>query len=261
MRCYQSKIRGIELKQNKTLNYIHMKTELMSVLEQIREAVSSLTKEHRREFYAEISLDDGRKIATEADAFDPGAKVSILSDDGESVPLDAGTYKLDDGKEIIVDADSRIAEATVDGGEVIEVEASEETKLTEYDEVLAGLVARFNVEEGLAKSIADFVMDVYAEATDLETIPEAEEEGYRDGIDDEKEDEREDMYKEALSEIATGFEALSKRLENLENQPAANPAAITPQGKKSNLSAERKPAGSNKFNAVERALQIINAER
>lgn len=238
-----------------------MKTQDMSVLEQIREAVSSLTKEHRREFYAEIRLDDGRKIATEADAFDPGAMVSLLSDDGESVPLEAGTYKLDDGKEIIVDENNRIAEATIDGGDVVEVEAAADTKLMHYDEVLAGLVARFNVEEGLAKTIADFVVDVYGDETEMETIPEAEEEGYKDGISDEKEDEREDMYSEALSQIVTGFEALSARLENLENQPAANPAAITPQGTKSNLSTQRKPKEQESFNAVERALQIINDYR
>ena len=233
----------------------------MSVLEKIREAVSSLTKEQHRKFYAEIRLDDGRKIATENDAFDPGAKVSLLSDDGESVPLDAGTYKLDDGKEIIVDENSRIAEATVDDGDVVEVEASADTKLDRYDEVLAGLVARFNVEEGLAKTIADFVVDVYGDETEMETIPEAEEEGYRDGIDDVKEDEREDMYTVALSEIAAGFEMLSQRLTDLENEPAANPAAITPQGTKNNLSAQIKATRKDPQNAVERAIQHINENR
>lgn len=234
----------------------------MSVLDQIREAVTSLSKEQRREFYAEARLDDGRKIATERDAFDPGAMVSLLSDDGESVPLDAGTYKLDDGKEIIIDENNRIAEATVDDGEVVEVEASADTELMKYDEVLAGLVARFNVEEGLAKTITAFVMDVYGDSMEMETIPEAEEEGYKDGIADEKEDVREDMNAEALSEIAKGFEALSKRIANLENQPAANPVAVTPEGNKENLSAMRKPKGKrNNFNAVERALQIINENR
>ncbi len=234
----------------------------MSVLDQIREAVTSLSKEQRREFYAEARLDDGRKIATERDAFDPGAMVSLLSDDGESVPLEAGTYKLDDGKEIIIDENNRIAEATVDDGDVIEVEASADTELMKYDEVLAGLVSRFNVEEGMAKTITAFVMDVYGDTMEMETIPEAEEEGYKDGIADEKEDEREDMNAEALQEIAKGFEALSKRISDLEKQPAANPAAITPQGNKEKLSAMRKPErNNNHFNAVERALQIINENR
>ena len=104
----------------------------------------------KTKLYAEGRLDDGRVIVTEAESWDVGVEVRILDDSGNATPLDAGTYTLEDGTKLVVNEDSRLASL----GE---------------DEV---------------------AVDEVAVEVEMETIPEAEEEGYKDGIADEKEDEK-----------------------------------------------------------------------
>lgn len=53
----------------------------------------------RRTFFAEVKLEDGTPVQTEADAFGPGVKVNTTNDEGQPVDLASGTYKTEAGVE------------------------------------------------------------------------------------------------------------------------------------------------------------------
>ena len=224
----------------------------MNTIQKIRE-IMGLPKTN---LYAEVKIDDGRVLVTEADAFEPGVDVRVIDDSGSTVVLDAGTYTLEDGRKVIVNEDSRMES--------------------------------FEVEEEVEEEIEVEV--------ELETIPEAEEEGYRDGIDDEKEDVREDMdydkvrdvlaerfpdldesVRDAIAQVVSdiyapeveveveapkedlsklleeAFTSISKRLEALENVPAESGVNVSP----TNLSAKHTQKDLSKLSGVDRALHII----
>ena len=82
----------------------------MSVIEKLKEAVRSVVEAERQDLYAEARLNDGRVIATEAEAFSAGASVRVLSEDGEAAPLEAGSYELSDGGSVTVDESSQVVE-------------------------------------------------------------------------------------------------------------------------------------------------------
>ena len=224
----------------------------MNTIQKIRE-IMGLPKTN---LYAEVKIDDGRVLVTEADAFEPGVDVRVIDDSGSTVVLDAGTYTLEDGRKVIVNEDSRMES--------------------------------FEVEEEVEEEIEVEV--------ELETIPEAEEEGYRDGIDDEKEDVREDMdydkvrdvlaerfpdldesVRDAIAQVVSdiyapeveveveapkedlsklleeAFTSISKRLEALENVPAESGVNVSP----TNLSSKHKKKDITQLSGVDRALHII----
>ena len=230
----------------------------MNTIQKIRE-IMGLPKTN---LYAEVKIDDGRVLVTEADAFEPGVDVRVIDDSGSTVELDAGTYTLEDGRKVIVNAESKMESFEVDEEEDIEIEVELEMEV------------------------------------ELETIPEAEEEGYRDGIDDEAEDVREDMdydkvrdvlaerfpdleesVRDAIAQVVSdiytpevevemeaeapqediselleeAFTSISKRLEALENKPAESGVNVSP----TNLSSKHKKKDLTQLSGVDRALHII----
>lgn len=220
----------------------------MSVIEKLKEAVRSVVQE-RQDLYAEARLNDGRVIATEAEQFSAGASVRVLSEDGEAAPLEAGTYDLSDGGQVSVDAESNVVEMN-----------EEEEKMAEHEEekdemaaVKAALIEQFQISEEVASQIMDVIKDA------MKPTEAAEE----------KEEEMEEEKKEEMSEevqmsshvqdlthnMAVALEAINKRLEKLEEAPAAQPDRVLP---KQEFNAV--PKASNARGAsVDNALNIINS--
>ena len=229
----------------------------MNTIQKIRE-IMGLPKTN---LYAEVKIDDGRVLVTEADAFEPGVDVRVIDDSGSTVVLDAGTYTLEDGRKVIVNAESKMESFESD-------EEEEEIEIEVELEV------------------------------ELESIPEAEEEGYRDGIDDEAEDVKEEMdydkvrdvlaerfpdleesVRDAIAQVVSdiytpevevemeaetpqediselleeAFTSISKRLEALENKPAESGVNVSP----TNLSSQHKKKDITQLSGVDRALHII----
>ena len=229
----------------------------MNTIQKIRE-IMGLPKTN---LYAEVKIDDGRVLVTEADAFEPGVDVRVIDDSGSTVELDAGTYTLEDGRKVIVNAESKMESFESD-------EEEEEIEIEVELEV------------------------------ELESIPEAEEEGYRDGIDDEAEDVKEEMdydkvrdvlaecfpdleesVRDAIAQVVSdiytpevevemeaetpqediselleeAFTSISKRLEALENKPAESGVNVSP----TNLSSKHKKKDITQLSGVDRALHII----
>ena len=225
----------------------------MNTIQKIRE-IMGLPKTN---LYAEVKIDDGRVLVTEADAFEPGVDVRVIDDSGSTVVLDAGTYTLEDGRKVIVNEDSKMESFEVDEEIDVEVElelaetipeAEEEgyedgiddekedvKEEMDYDKVRDVLAERFpDLDEAVRDAIAQVVSDIYA--------PEVE-------VEMEAETPQEDLS-ELLEEA---FTSISKRLEALENKPAESGVNVSP----TNLSSQHKKKDITQLSGVDRALHII----
>ena len=224
----------------------------MNTLQKIRE-VMGLPKTN---LYAEVKIDDGRVLVTEADAFEPGVDVRVIDDSGSTVELDAGTYTLEDGRKVIVNGESRMDSFEVDEEEEIEVEVELETipeaeeegyrdgiddeaedvkEEMDYDKVRDVLAERFpDLDEAVRDAIAQVVSDIYTPEVEVEMEAETP--------------------KEDLSELLEeAFTSISKRLEALENVPAESGVNVSP----TNLSSKHKKKDITQLSGVDRALHII----
>jgi len=209
----------------------------MSVIEKLKEAVRSVVDE-RAELYKEARLEDGRVVATEADEFSAGASVRVLSDDGEAAPLEAGSHQLSDGGEITVDAESKV-EMMEDEEEKVEAAEHEEDK-DEMAAVKAALVDKFMISEEVAQEIVEVVSAALKPMVEEEV--EASEEPKKEEMS---------MQVEMAHELATALEAINKRLETLENAPAAEPDRVLAK-------AEFKKETNPNLSGVDRAFNIIS---
>jgi outer membrane biosynthesis protein TonB len=224
----------------------------MSVIEKLKEAVRSVVQE-RQDLYAEARLNDGRVIATEAEQFSAGASVRVLSEDGEAAPLEAGTYELSDGGEVTVDAESNVVEMMEEDEEKTEAAEHEEEK-DEMAAVKAALVDHFQISEEVAEQIVEVVKDAM--------VPkEVEAEEHEDKEEEMEEEEKEEMSVEMSShvqdlthEMAVALEAINKRLEKLEEAPAAQPDRVLP---KQEFNAV--PKTDSRSSSFDNAYNIINS--
>ena len=97
------------------------------------EKIKSLLSKTKTNLYAEMKLDDGRVVATEDEQFMIGSKVMVVGDDGETSPLEAGSYTMSDGAKLTIDADSKITDLGEDK-EAEDVEAKKKKEYAEDDE-------------------------------------------------------------------------------------------------------------------------------
>ena len=214
----------------------------MSVIEKLKEAVRSVVEAERQDLYAEARLNDGRVIATEAEAFSAGAPVRVMSEDGEAAPLEAGSYELSDGGQVTVDENSAVVEMMEDKEEKVEAADHEEEK-DEMAAVKAALVDKFQISPEVAAEIVEVVKEAMAPAEEVEA----------------KEEEKEEMQTEAPVEMSAhlsaitdqmtvALEAISARLAKLEEQPAAQPDRVLPK-------AEFKKESNPNLSGVDHAIQ------
>lgn len=218
----------------------------MSVIEKLKEAVRSVVEAERQDLYAEARLNDGRVIATEAEAFSAGAPVRVMSEDGEAAPLEAGSYELSDGGSVTVDENSAVVEMMEDKEEKVEAADHEEEK-DEMAAVKAALVDKFQITPEVAAEI----VEVVKEAMKPEEVEAAE---HEDKEEDMKEDKKEEMsaHLSAITDQMTvALEAISARLAKLEEQPAAQPDRVLPK-------AEFKKESNPNLSGVDHAINIIS---
>ena len=219
-----------------------MKTRPMSVIEKLKEAVRSVVEAERQDLYAEARLNDGRVIATEAEAFSAGAPVRVMSEDGEAAPLEAGSYELSDGGQVTVDDNSQVVEMEE---ETQEVEAAEhEEEKDEMAAVKAALVDKFQISPEVAAEIVEVVKEAMAPAEEAAEEEEEMEE-------EKKKEEMSSQLTDLTHEMAVALEAINSRLEKLESAPATQPDRVLP---KQEFTKEYNP----NLKGVDRAFDIIS---
>ena len=217
----------------------------MSVIEKLKEAVRSVVEAERQDLYAEARLNDGRVIATEAEAFSAGASVRVLSEDGEAAPLEAGSYELSDGGSVTVDESSQVVEMMDDKEEKTEAAEHEEEK-DEMAAVKAALVDKFQISPEVAAEIVEVVKEAMAPTEEVEAAEEEKEE-----MKEEKPVEMSAQLSDITDQMTVALEAISARLAKLEEAPAASPDRVLP---KAEFSKEINP----NLTGVDRALNVIS---
>ena len=217
----------------------------MSVIEKLKEAVRSVVEAERQDLYAEARLNDGRVIATEAEAFSAGASVRVLSEDGEAAPLEAGSYELSDGGSVTVDESSQVVEMMDDKEEKTEAAENEEEK-DEMAAVKAALVDKFQISPEVAAEIVEVVKEAMAPTEEVEAAEEEKEE-----MKEEKPVEMSAQLSDITDQMTVALEAISARLAKLEEAPAASPDRVLP---KAEFSKEINP----NLTGVDRAFNVIS---
>lgn len=217
----------------------------MSVIEKLKEAVRSVVEAERQDLYAEARLNDGRVIATEAEAFSAGASVRVLSEDGEAAPLEAGSYELSDGGSVTVDESSQVVEMMDDKEEKTEAADHEEEK-DEMAAVKAALVDKFQISPEVAAEIVEVVKEAMAPTEEVEAAEEEKEE-----MKEEKPVEMSSQLSDITDQMTVALEAISARLAKLEEAPAASPDRVLP---KAEFSKEINP----NLTGVDRAFNVIS---
>ena len=106
----------------------------MSIIQKIFSALNADEKQAVKTELAQAELKEGTTI--EADSFEEGQAVFIITEDGEKIPMPEGTYELEDGRKVEVNDSSMIVsigtgeekeeEAEGEGEAEVEQEAKEE---------------------------------------------------------------------------------------------------------------------------------------
>tara|TARA_R110000796_G_scaffold248175_1_gene374702 strand:+ start:932 stop:1585 length:654 start_codon:yes stop_codon:yes gene_type:complete len=110
----------------------------MDIKEQILVALG-LDKEVEVSMEWQAKTEDGTILTSTADELVAGVDVSVLTEDGTTIPLPIGTYKLDTGVSFTVEEEGIVAEVmeteteeVVEEEEVEEVEAAEEADVADW---------------------------------------------------------------------------------------------------------------------------------
>lgn len=115
-----------------------------------------------KEYMAEIALEDGTLIMTDAETFDVGSSVHVMDPDGTQIPLPSGDYKVADGRTFIV------TEGVIT--EIVAAEAAEEAPVAEPAPVAEAMsaVTRKDVEDMIVSAMKAVVETQMSKVAALE---------------------------------------------------------------------------------------------
>jgi hypothetical protein len=105
----------------------------MDLKKQILVALGLDKEEEEVKLEWQSKLEDGTIVVSTADTLEAGVDVSVLTEDGTTIPLPIGTYKTDDGVTFRVEEEGVVAEVMESETEEKE-EASEEVEAAEDDD-------------------------------------------------------------------------------------------------------------------------------
>ena len=183
----------------------------MDIKEQILVALG-LDKEVEVSMEWQAKTEDGTILTSTADELVSGVDVSVLTEDGTTIPLPIGTYKLDTGVSFTVEEEGIVAEVMeTETEEVVEEELAEEEEEKKYADVADW--------EGMEKRIQNLEDAVASLKED------------KDGGDDEVEEMAEEVIepstnpKSIKTTEVVEFEELKAENERLKTELAESPAS------------------------------------
>ena len=191
----------------------------MELKNQILKALG-LSEEVKLEY--QNKLEDGTIIVSSSDELAAGVDISILTEDGSTMPLPAGEYTTEDGTGFSVTEDGIVAEIyTEETDEGEEVEAAEEEEEEEMEDEVAEVIT--DEVAGATEEIAVAIEEATGEEVTPEVATAAAEIAV--AIVEEKIEEvaMNKQLKELTEVLKTELSSLKERLEEVENTPATNP--------------------------------------
>mgnify|MGYP003110244686 CR=1 FL=1 len=213
----------------------------MDLKQQILVALG-LDKQEEVNLEFQAKLEDGTIIVSTADSLEAGVDVSVLTEDGTTMLLPVGEYRLEDGMGIKVEEEGVVAEIIETEEEVVEEEATEETEKEEMNEEITEEVEETEAVE--FDSVA-FMDEVKSVVVDLMSNVNTEIENLKSELAE---------LKSTNEELSSEKEKLSAQVVELSNEPAANPVDIN---KFSALGKEITSRDLSKMSKRERILYNI----
>ena len=213
----------------------------MDLKQQILVALG-LDKQEEVSLEFQAKLEDGTIIVSTAESLEAGVDVSVLTEDGTTMLLPVGEYRLEDGMGIRVEEEGVVAEIMETEEEVVEEEATEETEKEEMNEEITEEVEETKAVE--FDSVA-FMDEVKSVVVDLMSNVNTEIENLKSELAE---------LKSANEELSSEKEKLSAQVVELSNEPAANPVDIN---KFSALGKEITSRDLSKMSKRERILYNI----
>ena len=185
----------------------------MSIIQKIFSALNADEKQAVKTELAQAELKEGTTI--EADSFEEGQAVFIITEDGEKIPMPEGTYELEDGRKVEVNDSSIIVsigtgeekeeEAEGEGEAEVEQEAKEEmseeaeaTEVEAKEDEKEEMGDMDKLREELRQYVREVVMEAMQEKEEMsseETTPEA--------VAEETEEKAEEVAVEASAQKVT----------------------------------------------------------
>ena len=220
-----------------------------------------LSEEVKLEF--QTRLEDGTIIVSTADALEASVDVSVLTEDGTTIPLPVGTYKTEDGVGFTVEEEGVISEILDE--EVEEEEAKEEEKyedeeeeevemeeeiieeVKEPTEIIERLPKKIKTTEELEFSKEELINAVTEVVTEMLGNMKTEVTELSSVVDEMR------GYKETLEEETI---ELQKEVEKLSKEPAA--VELNTNKFSTNNKTELSKAQYNNLSAKERFLYNLN---
>ena len=170
----------------------------MSIIQKIFSALNADEKQAVKTELAQAELKEGTTI--EADSFEEGQAVFIVTEDGEKIPMPEGTYELEDGRKVEVNDSSMIVsigtgeeaeeaegeveqEAKEEMSEEAEGEAPKEEELKEDEKEEMGDMDK--LREELRQYVREVVMETMQEKEEMSSEEKTEEEAAPEAVAEE----------------------------------------------------------------------------
>ena len=231
----------------------------MDLKEQILVALGLNKEEQEVKLGFQAKSEDGTIFVSTAEELENGVDISVLTEDGTTIPVPAGTYKLDTGESFRVEDDGIVAEVLVS---VTEQEETSEEELSEESVELAP-------EDDDRKEEAD-VADWKGMEKRIQNLEDAVADLKRDkvGGDDEVEEMSEETEepstnpKSIKTTEVVEFSAedeltkLKEENEKLKTELAAQPASAPLDTNK--FSSDRKPVSRAEYNKMTRREKFLH---
>ena len=243
----------------------------MDIKERILIALG-LNKDEDVKLAFQAKTEDGTIIVSTAEELESGVDISVLTEDGTTIPLPAGTYKLDTGESFRVEDEGIVSEVLVSETEQEDTaddlkeekeEMAEEDKKEmaeedkeDYDEEEAD-VGDWEGMEKRIKNLEDAVSDLKREIGETGDVEEMSEEVVEDVVT--KSDSPKTVTTKTTEVVEFNVEELKAENEKLKAELSAKPADVPVNTNK--FSSER-PALSrkdyNKLSQRERFIYNLN---
>ena len=214
----------------------------MDIKKQIKVALGLEEEEIKLAFQAKT--EDGTIIVSTADELENGVDISVLTEDGTTIKLPPGTYRLDTGESFRVEEEGIVAEVlvseteqedTADDLEDDKEEMAEEDK-DDYDEHAD--VADWEGMEKRIKNLEDAVSDLKREIGETGNVEEMSEETTEE-VDESKGDSPKTVTTKTTEVVEFSVEDEIKKLKE-ENEKLKTELAESPADA---------PVNTNKFSA------------
>lgn len=224
----------------------------MTLKEQIRLALGIDSPEDTKLAYQD-KLVDGTIITTEADALEAGVSVSVLTEDGTTIPLPIGKYETESGISFSVEEEGIIAEIYEE--EETEEETEETTDEVETEEETEEVEASDDNarEPKKIKETTEIEFDRDTMITELSDAVKEMMSTMQTQIDELREmiEGNNTTLEEEVVAVNAEKEELSKKVAELEKAPAATPETMSKFSKEKSSTTVSK-AAYNKMSSKER---------